>query len=233
MDSKKQKRSYVVLIMLTLLAAGALLRVNQAAAQEALKQQVLVDEARLTLKNFMDDPNMDWFRRHLNEVKGVLIVPALYKGGFFLGGSGGKGVLLVRDPGTGEWSEPAFYTLGAVSFGIQFGGQKAEVIMNVMTRKGLESLYSSSFKLGGDATVAAGPVGTGAQRDVLADIISFVKGKGAFVGFSLEGAVVKIDEDSNLAYYKKAVKPTDIIVKKEVSNPGSGKLRDDLKQASK
>jgi lipid-binding SYLF domain-containing protein len=219
--------------MLTLLAAGALLRVNQAAAQEALKQQVLVDEARLTLKNFMDDPNMDWFRRHLNEVKGVLIVPALYKGGFFLGGSGGKGVLLVRDPGTGEWSEPAFYTLGAVSFGIQFGGQKAEVIMNVMTRKGLESLYSSSFKLGGDATVAAGPVGTGAQRDVLADIISFVKGKGAFVGFSLEGAVVKIDEDSNLAYYKKAVKPTDIIVKKEVSNPGSGKLRDDLKQASK
>jgi lipid-binding SYLF domain-containing protein len=139
----------------------------------------------------------------------------------------------VRDPGTGEWSEPAFYTLGAVSFGIQFGGQKAEVIMNVMTRKGLESLYSSSFKLGGDATVAAGPVGTGAQRDVLADIISFVKGKGAFVGFSLEGAVVKIDEDSNLAYYKKAVKPTDIIVKKEVSNPGSGKLRDDLKQASK
>ena len=129
----------------------------------AMEQQVLVDQSQITLGNFVSDPNMGWLVNNVQNAKAVLIVPSMLKGGFFLGGSGGRGVLLVRDEKSGKWHGPGFYTLGSVSFGLQFGGKKAEVIMLVMTQKGLESLYASSFKLGGDVAVAAGPAGGGAS----------------------------------------------------------------------
>lgn len=204
-----------------------------AVAQEALKEQILVEEARLTLHHFRVDPNMTWFREHLKDAKALLIVPGWYKGGFFLGGSGGKGILVAKDDSTGEWSEPAFYTVGSVTLGVQIGGEKAEVIMTVMTRKALGSLHRSSFKLGGDASVAAGPVGVGTKGDLRADIISFTRSRGAYVGFSAEGAFLQTDEASNRAYYGKEVYTDDIITKREVSHPGSAKLREDLKDASK
>ncbi|MFO7555458.1 MAG: lipid-binding SYLF domain-containing protein [Desulfobacterales bacterium] len=93
-------------------------------------------------------------------------------------------MLVVKDETTGDWSQPAFYTIGSVSLGIQFGGEKSEIIMGVFTEKGLKSLYSSSFKLGGDASIAAGPVGGGGKYDVITDFISFVRSKGAFSGVS-------------------------------------------------
>jgi lipid-binding SYLF domain-containing protein len=111
---------------------------------EAVKQQALVDKARITADIFIADPNMVWLRTHLKDVKGVLIVPELLKGAFVVGGSGGTGVLLARDEKTGRWTEPAFYSMGAASLGFQIGGQKAEVILMIMNRKALESLYTSS-----------------------------------------------------------------------------------------
>ena len=164
----------------------------------------------------------------MQNAKAVLIVPSMIKGGFFLGGSGGRGLLLVRNEKTGKWYGPGFYSLGAVSFGLQFGGQKAEVIMLVMTQKGLESLYSSSFKLGGDVAVAAGPVGAGASAKAAgfkADYLSYTRAKGAFVGFSLEGAVVKINDEWNQAYYGKQLRPTDIFVTRKVNNPKAAQLQ--------
>jgi lipid-binding SYLF domain-containing protein len=138
------------------------LAIAWAAPAEAVKQQLLVDKARITVDSFVADPNMTWLRTHLKNVKGVLIVPELLKGAFFVGGSGGSGVLLARDEKTGRWTEPVFYSMGAASLGFQIGGQKAEVILMIMNRKALESLYTSSVKLGGDFSVAAGPVGLGA-----------------------------------------------------------------------
>jgi lipid-binding SYLF domain-containing protein len=84
-----------------------------------------------------------------------------------------------------------------------------------------------------DASVAAGPVGVGSAADVTADVVSFAKSKGLFAGLNLEGSVVKVSDDSNKAYYGKAVSPVDIIVKRTVSNPGSAKLREALKKAAK
>jgi|GEM_PF-392499 lipid-binding SYLF domain-containing protein len=216
----------VVAAMLVVLA------IAPAAAQEALNQQLLVDKARITADSFIADPNMVWLRTHLKDAKGVLIVPEFIKGAFVVGGAGGTGVLLARDEEGGKWSEPAFYSMGSASLGLQIGGQKSEVILMLMTRRALESLYASSVKLGGDFSMAAGPVGVGmATKGVTADIISFARAKGAFAGVSLEGAVVKVSDKSNSAYYGKEVRPVDILVTREVSNPKSADLRAALTRA--
>ena len=86
-------------------------------AQSASEEEILVDKARFTLENFLADPDMQWFREHLKEARGILMVPQFIKGAFFVGGSGGSGVLIVRDEKTNEWSYPAFFTLGGASFG--------------------------------------------------------------------------------------------------------------------
>jgi lipid-binding SYLF domain-containing protein len=123
-------------------------------AQSASEEDMLVDKARFTLENFLSDPDMQWFRDHMKEARGILIVPQFIKGAFFIGGSGGSGLLVVRDEKTNEWSYPAFFTLGGASIGLQFGGQASEVVLLVMTQKGVDSLMSTTLKLGADATVA-------------------------------------------------------------------------------
>ena len=218
------RRRMVIALCVVLCVFGGSISI----AMGATEQQVLVDQSQITLKNFVSDPNMEWLVNNVQNAKAVLIVPSMIKGGFFLGGSGGRGLLLVRNEKTGKWYGPGFYSLGAVSFGLQFGGQKAEVIMLVMTQKGLESLYSSSFKLGGDVAVAAGPVGAGASAKAAgfkADYLSYTRAKGAFVGFSLEGAVVKINDEWNQAYYGKQLRPTDIFVTRKVNNPKAAQLQ--------
>jgi lipid-binding SYLF domain-containing protein len=202
-------------------------------AEEPVKQQLLVDQARITFESFMIDQNMAWFRDHMHKAKGFLIIPELLQGAFFVGGSGGRGVLVVKDQATGDWSQPVFYTLGSGSLGIQFGLEKSELIMAVFTQKGLDRLYSTSFKFGGDVSIAAGPVGAGAKADVMADFISFVRTKGAFAGVSMEGAVVKANDDWNELYYGKKVSPLGIVKHKLVSNPGSAELRNTIRDALK
>jgi lipid-binding SYLF domain-containing protein len=147
----------------------------------------------------------------------VLIFPQVLKAGFFLGGSGGTGVLLVRDEATGTWSEPAFYTVGSVTFGLQIGGEAAEVVMLAMNQKALDSLLSSTVKLGGDASIAIGPIGGGAKGAVTipavtADFVSFTKAKGLYAGLNLDGSVLAVRDGLNSAYYGKEVMPKDIFV---------------------
>lgn len=178
----------------------------------------------MTFSSFMRDENMSWIQNNFSEAKGLIIVPSQIKGGFFLGGSGGNGLLIVKDPETGQWSHPGFYTIGAVSFGLQIGGEAAELIMVVRTDRGLTNLYSSSLKLGGDVSVTAGPVGAGAKSDITADIVTFSRSKGAYAGVSAEGSVLKIRHEWNEAYYGQPVTPMDIFVKQNVHNPGAEEL---------
>ncbi len=202
-------------------------------AAEPVEQQGTVDKALVTFRTFMADKEMEWFHKNLKNAKALLIVPNLLKAGFILGGSGGSGILVARDEKTGDWSQPAFYTLGSVTFGLQIGGESAEVIMMIRTQKAMDALATTEFKLGGEASVAAGPVGKGGTSDVTADVVSFAKSKGLFAGLNLEGSMVKVSDDSNKAYYNKAVSPLDIIVKKAVTNQGSTKLREELKKGAK
>ena len=201
-------------------------------AAEPVDQQGLVDKAHATFQSFMVDSNMAYLKDHLREAKGLLIVPSMLKAGFWIGGSGGSGVLIVKDAKTGQWSQPAFYTLGSVSFGLQFGGEAAEVIMMVRTQKAVDKLLTSSFKLGGDTSIAVGPVGAGAKSNVVADIFSFSRSKGAFAGIALDGAVISTRDKWNNAYYGKAVTPVDILVKRSASNPNSAKLIKAVTQAA-
>ncbi|HSQ86786.1 MAG TPA: lipid-binding SYLF domain-containing protein [Desulfobacterales bacterium] len=224
------KRRLIVMLTTITIIAALVIPVN---AEKPIKQQLLVDQARITFESFLIDQNMAWFRDHMHEAKGFLIIPELLQGAFFVGGSGGRGVLVVKDQATGDWSQPVFYTLGSGSLGIQFGVEKSEIIMAVFTQKGLDRLYSTSFKFGGDVSIAAGPVGAGAKADVMTDFVSFVRAKGIFAGVSFEGAVVKANDDWNELYYGKKVSPVGIIKHKLVSNPGSAELLNTIRGALK
>jgi len=230
---KKSKLAFRFVITLSV-AAVFFLSAIPAGAGDDLKPQILVDEALLTLNNFVKQADMEWFTNHLKDSKGVFIVPQLLKAGFIFGGSGGRGVVLIRNAKTGQWSQPAFYSIGSVSFGLQIGAESSEVIIQIRTQRGLESLYGTSFKLGGDTSVALGPVGIGAAgKGVTADLVSFSRAQGAYAGLSLDGSMIKVNDDFNKAYYGKSVRPVDILVKKDVSNSGSANLRKALAKAEK
>jgi SH3 domain-containing YSC84-like protein 1 len=204
-----------------------------AAASGATEAQGIVDKARVAFTDFINDKNFTWYHKNLNKAKALLIFPQIFKAGYFVGGSGGTGVLVVRDEKTGDWSQPAFYTLGSVSLGLQIGAESAETIMMVMSKKAVDSLYTSSLKIGGDTSIAVGPVGEGAEGNLTADFISFTKSKGLYAGLNLEGSVIEIREGLNKAYYSKSVRPVAIIVKKSASNKGAAELLSTLKESVK
>jgi lipid-binding SYLF domain-containing protein len=203
-----------------------------AQADDRYDAQAIVDKAKITFESFMRDKNYTWLHENLKNAKGLLIYPQILKAGFILGGSGGTGVLVVRDLETKAWSQPAFYTLGSVTFGFQIGGEAAEVIMLVMSQKAVDSLLATSVKLGGDASVAAGPYGAGEKANVTTDFMSFAKSKGLYAGLNLEGSLIDVREGLNKAYYGKDVRPLEIIREKKVSNNGSAALREALKNAA-
>ena len=194
-------------------------------AMASSEEQFLVDKSRITFESFMTDPNMAYLKEHLKEAKGILIVPSHIKGGFILGASGGSGVLLVHDAERDRWSQPAFYTLGSVSLGLQIGGEAAEVIIMLRTQKAVDALLATSAKLGADSSISIGPEGMGAKSNARADIFSFSRSKGAFAGLALDGSVVVPRYKWNAAYYGKPASPVDILVRDAVSNPGSEGLR--------
>jgi len=173
------------LAALALLVAGAA-RTAFAAAGPT-DQQVLVEQAQITLGEFQAAPEMGYFRDVLKDARGVLIVPTLYKAGLIFGGSGGKGVYLARDKKTGAWRGPAFYNMGSFTFGLQIGGEAEQVIILAMTDGAVKAMLSPQFKLGGDASVAIGPVGVGASGNAslpVAAFVSFARTKGAFAGLT-------------------------------------------------
>jgi lipid-binding SYLF domain-containing protein len=216
-----------------ILTAWVMTAMPALASSDADEAQAIVEKARITFNSFMSDSEYSYLQENIAKAKGVLIYPQVLKAGFILGGSGGTGVLVLREAEKKDWSEPAFYTLGSVTFGLQIGGEAAEVIMLVMTRKAVDTLFSNSMKLGADASIAAGPVGTGAKANIVADFISFARSKGAYAGLNLEGSVLGVRNSLNKAYYGKEVRPIDILVKNAVSNPGANGLRDDLKKVLK
>jgi lipid-binding SYLF domain-containing protein len=199
----------------------------------ASEQSDLVAAAQKTFADMQNDPDMTWFRDNLKNARAVLIAPEIVKAGFVLGGSGGRGVMLAKDAATGRWEGPAFYNLGTASIGFQAGVAKSEAVMLVMTEKALNSFLSNKFKLGGDASVAAGPVGVGAQSDVKADVFTFARSKGLYGGLNLDGTVVTVNGKWNNAYYGKSVTPVDILVRHSVTNAGAGTLIEEVANAAK
>jgi len=195
-------------------------------------QQRLVDAADASLNNFVRDPEMGWFQQNVGRAKGLLIAPEVLKAGFIFGGSGGRAVLIARDPKSGQWVGPAFYALATASFGFQAGIAVSESITLVMTDKGMNSLLSPSFKIGGDASIAVGPVGAGAKSDIVADLIAFSRSKGVYGGLNLDGTLVNTSDDWNEAYYGTRVLSTDILIRMSVRAEGANKLIANIAKAA-
>ena len=192
----------------------------------------LVSDAQITLSNFLRDPDQTWIQENLGRAKAVMIAPQIVKAGFIFGGSGGRAVLVARDGRT--WAGPAFYDLATASVGFQAGVEVSEAIVVVMTDKGLNSLLATSFKMGGDASVAAGPVGAGAKSNVTADLITFTRAKGLYGGLNLDGTVVNTNIPWNDAFYGRSnVLPPDILIRRSPTSPKSAALLADVAKATK
>ena len=213
------------------LLASALLIARPAGALS--EQEELVERSRLTFLKLIDHPDFPELKQYVHHAKAVLIVPSLIKGGFFIGGEGGSGVLVARSA-EGGWSYPAFYTLGAGSLGIQFGGQVGEVVFTIMTENGLKAVLSNQMKLGVDASVAVGPLGKGVEASTTtnfnSDIYQFAKTEGLFGGGAFEGALIYKREEWNRGFYGRGVTPQQIVLRNEVANPAADPLRQALAQ---
>jgi lipid-binding SYLF domain-containing protein len=206
-----------------------LLGASPASAQA--EQQKLVGDAQTTLNNFLRDPDQTWVHQNIGRAKAVLIAPQIVKAGFIFGGSGGRAVLVARDGRA--WVGPAFYDLASASVGFQAGLEVSEAVILVMTEKGLNSLMATTFKIGGDASIAAGPVGAGAKSTVTTDLVSFTRSKGIYGGLNLDGTVVHANTDWNGAYYgAKSVLPPDIVIRKTYKNAKAAPLLNAVAKAT-
>ena len=216
--------------LLSLMGAGALLlgsgAGNLALAGEA--QDQMVEKAKFTVTDMTQRSEMGEFRKLLAVAKGVIVFPQVLKAGFFLGGAGGGGVLLGKDQ-AGNWSSPAFYKMGQGSIGLQFGAQVNELVLVIMTDKGLQAIINNQVKLGGDLSAAVGPVGTtlGASTttNMKVDVFSFAISKGLFIGASVEGSVLTSNAEGNESYYGKPVTSQQIVIERTVSNSQADGLK--------
>ena len=239
MNAKKSvswaRGAWLSLFAIFVSGALTLFQAVPASGNDRQEATQIVEKACMTFSNFKSDDNMGTFRDFLKDAKAVVIAPEFLKGAFVVGASGGNAVAMVRDERSGGWSEPAFYTIGGASIGLQIGGESSEVILLAMTERGVSALMGNSFKLGADAGVAAGPVGIGAQAataNLSADILSFSRSKGLYGGISLDGAVVAVREGLNHAYYGKKATPTDILVRHDVKHPQTACLLQGLRRSA-
>ncbi len=203
------------------------------AAQAQAEQRTLVSAAALTLTSFLSDPDMDWLRRNFGRAKAVMIAPDVKKGSLIVGGATGRAVVVARNPKTGNWAGPAFYKVGTASIGVQAGFSVSEMVSLVMTEKALNTVLSGSLTMGSNAAIGVGPVGAGSQSDFVADIVSFSRSAGVYVGADLNGTVVSAADDWNELYYGRPVHAVDILVRMNTNNRHARELLNLVATAAK
>lgn len=166
-----------------------------------------LDNATKVLHEIMQAPDNGIPEEVLEHAKCVAVVPHMMKGGFIVGAEHGKGVATCRT--ANGWSAPAFITISGGSFGFQIGIEGVDLVMIIQHEHGMQKLLSSGFKLGADASVAAGPVGrhasAGTSWKLDAEVLTYSRTKGAFAGIALDGASVRQDDDSTRAMYGKKI----------------------------
>ena len=167
-----------------------------------------VDKASVVMNEIMAISDKSIPGDLLDKTKAIVVFPGALKAAFIFGGQGGVGVVIRRtDKG---WSAPAFLNMGGASFGAQIGGQKTDYILLIMNDKGLQGLMQDKFEIGGEGSVAAGPVGRSASATTNvtldAEILSYSRTKGLFAGVALKGVYIASDNDMNNAVYGKTAK---------------------------
>jgi lipid-binding SYLF domain-containing protein len=184
------------------LAATAFAADDKASDKES-KAQDRVQAAADVLNEIQGAPDQGIPAEVLGSAECVAVVPSMLKGGFVVGAHYGRGLASCRTPK--GWSAPAFFSVKGGSFGLQIGGQAVDLVMLIMNDDGMHKLLSSQFKLGADASVAAGPVGRHAAADtdwkMRSQILSYSRTRGIFAGLELNGAVISQDKDSTREFY--------------------------------
>ena len=207
---------------------AAALALAPSLAHAQAEQQALVDRATLAAQEMLNDATGKDAQSVLRQARAVMICPQVLRAGFLLGGQGGSCVLVARD-GAGSWSAPAFYGLGGGSIGFQAGMQDAQVMLIIMSDKGLHAVMDNQFKLGADATATFVDLGGGVEgattAALRADIVGFSKARGLYAGISLGGTLMSTKSEWNQAYYGRPLAAPQIVVGMEGTNPAADPLR--------
>lgn len=195
----------------------------QSVQQDLADARSTLNQAVSTVYNVRSDANFQKsFDRYLRRAKAVLIVPGFLKGGFIIGGSYGNGLLMTRDR-DGNFSPPAFYTMGGGSLGFQIGGQSAQMVFMIMTDRGVSALMNDEFKLGAGVGVTFITEGANVEAatttNLSSDILAFARAKGAYGGVAVEGSVIKPRHDWNQAFYGRGATPKAIVLDRRYPNP--------------
>jgi lipid-binding SYLF domain-containing protein len=183
-----------------------------------------VESAGLVAKEIMDIPD-DIPQNVIDKADCVVVMPSVIKGAFIVGASYGRGLMTCRggENFQGPWGAPTMMALEGGSFGFQIGGQATDFVLLLMNSRAASSILSSKVKLGGDASIAGGPVGrtASAETDVTmrAEVLSYSRNRGVFLGVSLTGSTLRADNDGNEALYGKPLDAKDIVLKGVVPAP--------------
>ncbi len=196
-------RKPAVLYLVLTLALSLSARASSTREDDVHRMQ----EAAEIFQEIMNTPDKAIPQELLNSAQCIAIIPGELKFAFLVGGNYGKGLVTCR--GATSWTAPVFLSVGGGSFGFQIGGSSTDFILVFRGRRGLTKLLSDKFKIGGDASAAAGPVGrsaaAGTDIELHAEILTYSRSRGVFAGVSLGGAVVKPDDAGNQALYGASV----------------------------
>ncbi|VAX31737.1 hypothetical protein MNBD_NITROSPINAE05-1446 [hydrothermal vent metagenome] len=183
---------------------------------DSADQRELLVESIQVLEEVQKSPDKQIPASLISKARAIIVFPTMLKGGFMIAARYGTGVAIVRNSKTGKWGPPAFVKTYGGSFGFQIGAEAVDLVLLVMTKRGIKGLLKTKFTLGADIAVTAGPVGRHAEAgtDVTfkGEIYSYSRSKGAFAGVSVKGAVINADEDANWAYYNRHLSSKDILI---------------------
>lgn len=215
------------------LALTALLLFANPAAADKRDAEELVVQSEYTIQRMWDHPEFSrYIRQYLRQAKAVVIIPTMFKGGFIIGGEGGTGVLLARAQNN-QWSYPAFLSAGSASVGLQIGGQASEMLLIVMTGRGLQAILDDQVQIGGELSGAVGPYGGGTEASTTTnldvDVIAYSISKGVFVGVNVEGTALIARESLIRDYYGQVATPQQVVLEGAVGNPQADSLRETLR----
>jgi SH3 domain-containing YSC84-like protein 1 len=198
------------------------------AAYAANKEQERLENCGVVMQEIMNVPD-NIPQEVMEKAECVIVFPSVLKAAFIVGGSYGRGAMVCRtgEHFRGPWGAPAMYALEGGSFGFQIGGQATDLVLLVMNDRGADSILNSKVKLGGDASVAAGPVGRDASANtdafMRAEILSYSRTRGLFAGISLEGSTLRPDDDATADVYGRKLTAREIVMGKHFEVPESGR----------
>jgi len=176
-----------------------------------------VRDAATVFGEIMSAPDGGIPKSILDKAEAIAIFPGVIRAGLAVGGQFGRGVISVRDRAANAWSAPAFLTIAGGSFGLQIGGQSIDLVLVIMDKTGLDRLLGNQFKIGAEASAAAGPVGRSAEAStdiqMRAKILSYSRSRGLFAGIALNGSTLAADEDGNGRFYGRRMGSREVVEK--------------------